>query len=112
MEDPMKRSYSLFLIFSALLGALATADAATTVTFPKGITCAKARIASFGWTDKRLALAEFAAIRKWQLEAELKNPGFSNWHMSNKRTMKCQLYKESNHIQCQVSARPCRLDKS
>ena len=107
----MKRSYSIFLIFSALLVALAAADAATTEAFPDGVTCTKSRIASFGWTDMRIAMAELAAIRKWQNEAELKNPGFGNWHMSHRRTMKCQFYKESSHIQCQVSARPCRLDK-
>ncbi len=112
MEAPMKRSYYLLLIFSALLGALAVADACTTETFPEGVTCAKNRIVSFGWTDKRVALAELAAIRKWQQEAQMKNPGFGSWHMSHKRTMKYRLYKESSHIQCQVSAHSCRLDKS
>ena len=108
----MKRSYSLFLIFSALLGALAAADAASTQTFPEGLSCSKSRIVAFGWTDKRVSLAELAAIRKWQQEAAQKFPGFGSWHMSHKRTMKCQLFRDSSHFQCQVSARPCRLDKS
>ena len=43
---------------------------------PKGVTCTDKRISTFGWTDKRVALAELAAIAKWQKQIEKNRPGY------------------------------------
>ena len=111
MDAPMKRSYALILIFTVLIGAIAATQAYKTVEYAEGVSCANKRIASFGFTHKQVALAELAAIATWQREAEKKEPGFGDWHLANRRSMKCKLFRGSKHYQCVVSARPCKFDR-
>ena len=108
----MHRNHILFLIFTILIGAIAAAQAFTTLPVPDGVSCAGKRIASFGFTHKQLAMAELAAIITWQKETKEKVPGFSQWHLSFKRTMRCRKFKDSAHFQCTVSALPCRIDRT
>lgn len=112
MDDPMKRSTILISAFVVLIGAFAAANAMTTVHIPDGVTCAGKRMASYGYTHKRITMAEFAAIVIWQRDTEKRDPGFGNWHLAHKRTMKCKIFKNSSHYQCVVSAQPCRFDRS
>ena len=112
MDDPMKRSHTLILIFTVLIVAIAATQTYTTTQYAQGVSCAEERIASFGFTHKQVSLAELAAIATWQREAEEKEPGFGNWHQASRRSMKCKLFKDSNHYQCVVSARPCKFDKT
>ena len=112
MDDPMNSNTTLFLIFSVLIGAIAATSALTAVNYPQGVTCTGKRVASYGFTNKQIALAELAAIITWQNETEKKKPGFGAWHLANGRSMKCRLFKDSAHFQCQVSALPCRVDRS
>jgi len=79
---------------------------------PAGLTCMSDKVVSFGFTHKRVALAEMAAIITWQQKSEKTNPGYGKWPLAQKRNMKCRLYKRSTHYQCLVSAWPCRVDKS
>ncbi len=108
----MNHTTILFSIFAILIGALAAADAVTTVHQPDGLSCTDKRMASYGYTHKRMIMAEFAAIVIWQRDAEKRDPGFGNWHLSRKRKMKCKVYKNSSHYQCVVSAQPCRFDRT
>ena len=108
----MRSSKTLILIFAVLCGAIIATHAAVQEKFPDGVTCTDHRIASYGYTHKQIALAEFAAISTWQREAEKKDPGFGQWHQAHRRSMKCRVYKNSAHFQCIVSARPCRYKSS
>lgn len=108
----MNRNYILFSLFAGLIGSLAAAHAFTIPKVADGVSCTKKHLASYGYTHKRIALAEFAAIRIWQMEAEERDPGFGQWHLSHKRSMNCRLFKESSHFQCTVSATPCKFDRS
>jgi hypothetical protein len=112
MESPMNRNYIIFSLFAGLIGSFAAAHALTTLKVADGVSYTGKRLASYGYTHKRIALAEFAAIRTWKREAEENDPGFGNWHLSHKRTMKCRLFKSSAHFQCIVSATPCKFDRS
>lgn len=109
----MKAAYYLFGGFFVILVAISITHAEViglTSDVPSGVTCASERVAAYGYTDKRGPIAELAAIARWQEEAEKKQPGSSNWHLAKKRSMKCQTFKDSSHIQCVVSANPCRYD--
>ncbi len=108
----MKNSYILFSIFAVLFGTLVVAHSATAVHIPDGVSCTDKRMVSYGYARKQIALAELAAIAKWQKETEERDPGFSNWHQAHKRTMKCRPYKNTSYFQCVASATPCRFDKS
>ena len=112
MDDPMKRSYILFSIFTVLIGTLAAAHSATTLHIPDGVSCTDKRMVSHGYTSKQRPLAEFAAIIIWQKETEKRDPDFGNWHLSHKRAIKCKTFNNSSHFQCTASATPCRFDKS
>lgn len=112
MESLMNRNYFIFSLFEGLIGSFAAAHTLTTLNLAEGVSCTDKRLASYGYTHKRIALAEFAAIRTWQMEAEENDPGFGNWHLSHKRTMKCRLFRDSAHFQCVVSAAPCKFDRS
>ena len=99
-------------MFSAVLGAIALTYNTVQPEFGENVSCTSDRIAAYGYTDKRAPIAELAAIANWQRDTEQKKPGYGNWHIAHKRSMKCRLYKGSAHIQCVVSALPCRIDKS
>lgn len=107
----MKSSYILCLLFSAVLGAIYLTYQAVKPVEIAGLSCAANRIVAFGYTDKRVPVAELAAIAKWQQDTEKKKPGFGNWHLSRERAINCQLYKNSAHFQCTVSANPCKLEQ-
>jgi hypothetical protein len=108
----MKPVYVVSLLFSAVVGAIALTHNLTVDRLPPGVSCASDRVAAFGWTDRRAPLAELAAIANWQRDTEKKEPGYGDWHLARKRSMKCQTFRNSSHIQCIVSAKPCRYDKS
>ena len=111
----MKSAYYLFGGFFAVLIAIGmthTDEIGLTQSMAPGVSCASERVAAYGYTDKRAPIAELAAIARWQEEAQKKAPGSSNWHLAHKRSMKCQTFKDSAHIQCVVSATPCHIDKS
>ena len=107
----MKRSYALFLFFAVMVGGIAATQALVVESLPDGMTCQSDRLAAFGWTDRHRPMAELAAITKWQEEVEEKNPGSGNWHLAKRRSMRCRAYKNSEHIQCVVSAKPCKFDQ-
>ena len=108
----MRDHILLFVIFLVPLGAVVSAHISASYSIPDGLTCKSDKVVSFGFTHKRIALAEMAAIIIWQTRTEKKNPGYGKWPLARKRNMKCRLYKGSTHYQCQVSAWPCRTDKS
>jgi hypothetical protein len=108
----MNRNYTLFSIFAVVFGAIAATHTYTTVPIPDGLSCTSKRMASYGYTHKRISMAEFAAIVIWQRDTERRDPGFGNWHLAHKRKMKCKIFQNSAHYQCVVSAQPCRFDKS
>ena len=108
----MRDRIILFVMFLVPLGAMASAYVSTSYSVPAGLTCKSDKVVSFGFTHKRIAFAEMAAIITWQNRAEKQSPGFGKWPLARKRNMKCRLYKSSTHYQCQVSAWPCRTDKS
>jgi len=108
----MKSFFILFSIFAVLFGALAVAHSATTIRIPEGVSCTDKRMVSYGYTRKQIALAELAAIVKWQKQTEARDPGFGNWHQAYTRTIKCKPYRNSSQFRCVVSATPCRFDKS
>jgi hypothetical protein len=112
IDGTMKSFYILFSIFAVLFGTLAVAHSATTIHIPDGVSCTDKRMVSNGYSNKQIALAELAAIVKWQKQTEERDPGFGNWHQALKRSIKCKPYKNTSHFQCVVSATPCRLDKS
>ncbi|MDA7947990.1 MAG: hypothetical protein MPJ78_11005 [Hyphomicrobiaceae bacterium] len=106
----MKRSFGLFAFFVLMVGGIVATHALTSESMPDGLTCQPDRLAAFGWTDQRLAMAELAAITKWQTEVEEKSPGSGNWHLAQRRSMKCRAFKNSSHFQCVVSAKPCKFE--
>ena len=108
----MKSPYILFSTFAVLAGTLAFVHSATTIQIPEGVSCTDKRMVSNGYSSKQIALAEFAAIVKWQKQTEERDPGFGKWHQAHKRTIKCKPFKNSSGFQCVVSATPCRVDKS
>jgi len=111
----MKAAYYLFGGFSAVLIVIGLTHAEAigiTQSIAPGVSCASERVAAYGYTDKREPIAELAAIARWQEEAQKKEPGSGSWALAHKRSMKCQLFKDSAHIQCVVSATPCHIDKS
>ncbi len=112
IDGTMKNSFILFSIFAVLFGTLVFVHSATTIHIPEGVSCTDKRMVSNGHSNKHLALAEFAAIVKWQKQTEVRDPGFGNWHQAHKRTIKCKPYRNSSHFRCAVSATPCRFDKS
>jgi hypothetical protein len=65
-ERKLKQAYILCLMFVGLIGSIAATYAYMNVSHPDGVTCARDRLASFGWTDRRMPLAEMAAIATWQ----------------------------------------------
>ena len=112
IDGTMKSSYILFSIFVVLFGTLAAAHSATTIRIPEGVSCTDKPMVSYGYSRKQIALAELAAIVKWQKQTEERDPGFGNWHQAHKRRIKCKPYRNSSHFRCAVSATPCRFDKS
>jgi len=108
----MRHSIILFVMFFVPLGAMASAYISASVTVPTGMSCVSNKVISFGYTSKRIALAEMAAIITWQNRVEKVNPGYGSWPLAQKRNMKCRLYRSSTHYQCEVSAWPCRADRS
>lgn len=108
----MNRNHILFSFFAVVIGAIAATHAYTTAPIADGISCSDKRMASYGYTHKRITMAEFAAIVIWQRDTEKRDPGYGNWHLAQKRNMKCKLYRSSSHYQCIVSAKPCRFDDS
>ena len=112
IDGTMKSSYILFSIFVVLFGTLAAAHSATTIRIPEGVSCTDKPMVSYGYSPKQIALAELAAIVKWQKQTEERDPGFGNWHQAHKRTMKCKSNKNRSYFKCVVSATPCRFDKS
>ncbi len=112
IDGTMKSSYILFSIFVVLFGTLAAAHSASTIRIPEGVSCTDKRMVSYGYTRKKIAMAELVAIVKWQKETEERDPGFGNWHQAHERAMKCRPYKNTSYFQCVASATPCRFDKS
>lgn len=109
----MNRSYILVIVLVIMVGGIAATYAATVIEGQTAdLTCAGERTVVFGWTHKQVAMAELAAIAKWQGRVEKKRPGFGNWHLADKRNLSCRLFPESSHYQCQISATPCRYDHS
>ncbi len=105
----MKQSYGICLFFAVMVGGIAATHALTTEPLPDGMTCQSERVAVFGWTDPRRAMAELAAITKWQQEAEKQRPGWGKWHLARKRSLSCREFKASAHFQCVISGTPCTL---
>ena len=108
----MKPGHLLFVIFAAPLGILLGTRVATAPAEPAGLICADKKLVAYGYTHPQVSFAEMAAIVTWQLEAKETAPGMSEWHLARKRTMKCRLFRKSNHYQCVLSATPCRMERS
>lgn len=108
----MRDRIILFGMFLVPLGAVVSAHISALYSVPVGLTCKSDKVVSFGFTHKQIAFAEMAAIITWQKRAEKNNPGYGSWPLAQKRNMKCRLYRRSAHYQCQVSAWPCRADKT
>ncbi len=108
----MKHTYSLFIILTLLAGGIAATYTMVDEVHPKNVTCTDKRMVAFGWTHKYVAIAELAAIAKWQLTVGAKRPGFDQWHQAYKRVLSCQKFDDSKHYQCKVSARPCRYGET
>jgi len=106
----MKSSHILCLLLALVVGSIYLTYEMVKPPEIAGVSCASERVASYGYTDQRKPMAELAAIANWQRDAEKKNPGYGNWSLARKRSMSCQLYKNSAHIQCVVSANPCKFD--
>ena len=107
----MNRTFVLFVIFAILVGGIAATVAAVADTPPDNLHCSEKRVVAFGWTSQRRAMAELAAIAKWQLRVKPMLPGFDQWHQAFNRKMSCQLFEDSHHYQCEVSATPCHYKK-
>ena len=108
----MNRTFLLGSILTVLIGGIAATYAALADAPPDNLICAEERVVVYGWTSKRVAMAELAAIAKWQQTVKTKSPGFEQWHQAYKRNLSCRLFEESSHYQCQISATPCRFRNS
>ena len=107
----MKRTYGLLAFFALMIGGIAVTHALTSDSLPAGLKCQSDRLTAYGWTDQRRAMAELAAITKWQTEAEEMIPGAGKWHLAQRRALNCRAYKNSAHYQCVVSAKPCKFEE-
>lgn len=112
MAKPAYLLFGGFFLILVAIGITHADEIGLVQALAPGVSCESERIAAYGYTDKRGPIAELAAIARWQEEARIKAPGSGNWALAHKRSMKCQLFKDSAHIQCVVSANPCHLDKS
>lgn len=75
-----------------------------------GLACSRDRVATFGWTHRERALAEMAAIMRWQQKAEEVGLEFTEWHHAQRRSLYCRTYGNGRGIyQCRISGTPCRL---
>jgi len=108
----MKSSYVLVTVLTGLVGGVAATFTAVVDSPPKHLTCSGTRVVAYGWTSKRQSLAELAAISKWQKQVKSELPGYDQWHQAYKRRMNCQLFEDSSHFQCEVSATPCHFKKA
>ncbi len=104
----MNHTYSLVIILTVLTGGIVATYSTVDEIHPKNVTCSDRRVVAFGWTHKFVAMAELAAIAKWQQTVEAERPGFDKWHQAYNRVMSCRMFDDSKHNQCKVSARPCR----
>ena len=107
----MSRSVLAVIILAGLVGGIAVTFASVGETYPDNLTCSKERIVAFGWTSKRVSMAELAAIAKWQDIVKPKFPGFDQWHQAYKHSMSCRKFEDSGHYQSEVSATPCHFKK-
>jgi len=107
----MSRSVLVVIILAGLVGGIAVTFASVSEIYPDNLSCTKERVVAFGWTSKRVTMAELAAIAKWQEIVKPKFPGFEQWHQAYKRSMSCRRFLNSGHYQCEVSATPCHFKK-
>lgn len=104
----MKTPLTIILMLGALIGALAFTYSMQAEPAPTNLVCAEKRVVEFGWTNDSQALAEMAAIMRWQETMAEKNPDLAEWHLAQDRALSCRQLPDSEQIQCSISGLPCR----
>ncbi|GAB4227042.1 MAG: hypothetical protein Kow0032_05550 [Methyloligellaceae bacterium] len=107
----MAGKHVLFILLGAVIAAFGAASYFDRPSHYAGLECARERIVAFGWTNKDRVLAEMAAILQWERQARArKAAAYTQWVHARDRYLSCRnMQGKSHHIQCKISATPCRL---
>jgi len=98
-------------ILGAVIGgtAMVIAGAGTDFGHHAALSCRPDPIATSAGDYRSLALAELRAIVRWRQISDTSEPGYSNWHNADERSIRCKRIGNGGFHRCNVRAVPCRL---